>query len=49
MKGPVRAHHMEIDSGRFCREIDLPGNVDVEAIEATYRNGFLWIRLPKKG
>ena len=44
---PVRLHLMEIDHGRFCRKIDLPGDVDVSSISATYRNGYLWIRLPR--
>ena len=38
---------MEIDEGPFRREIDLPAAVDTSQVEATYRKGFLWIRLPK--
>lgn len=45
--GEVRLHLMEIDHGPFHREIQLPEGVDVEAIEALYRNGYLWIRIPK--
>lgn len=42
-----RVHLMEIDHGAFCREVDLPENVDRDKIKARYRNGFLWIRIPK--
>lgn len=45
--GEVRLHLMEIDHGRFHRAIELPEGVDVDAIEAFYRNGYLWIRIPK--
>ena len=47
----VRVHLMEIDHGRFCRKLDLPADVDVDAavaLSASYSNGLLWIRLPKK-
>ncbi|HSI35998.1 MAG TPA: Hsp20/alpha crystallin family protein [Tepidisphaeraceae bacterium] len=48
--GPkVRIHVMEIDHGPFCREVDVPENVDKERISATHRNGLLWIELPKAG
>lgn len=46
--GNVRLHHMEIDHGRFCRTLELPADVDIDRIEAFYKTGFLWIRLPKK-
>lgn len=46
--GNVRLHHMEIDHGRFSRSLELPGDVDTEGIEAYYKSGLLWIRLPKK-
>jgi len=45
--GEVRLHLMEIDHGRFCRTLELPPEVDPDGIEATYRCGLLWIRLPK--
>jgi HSP20 family protein len=45
----MRVHLMEIDHGRFCREIELPSDVDVQRISASYRNGYLWVRMPKKG
>lgn len=45
--GQLCLHLMEIDYGRFVRRLDIPGGVDVAAIEAFYRSGFLWIRLPR--
>lgn len=42
-----RVHVMEIDHGPFCREVDLPDNVNHHQITATHRNGMLWIELPK--
>ena len=47
-KGEVRLHLMEIDQGRFLREVKLPDDVDVDAIEATYKSGYLWVRIPRK-
>lgn len=40
-------HLMEVQSGEFQRQVRIPPNVDVDRIEATYREGFLWISLPK--
>lgn len=45
--GSVRMHHMEIDHGPFSRTMELPGDVAQEDVEACYRQGFLWIRIPK--
>jgi HSP20 family protein len=44
----VRVHLMEIDQGSFIREVELPADANSETITATYRNGFLWIELPRK-
>ena len=44
----ARVHRMEIDHGPFAREVELPADVDNAAITATYRNGLLWIELPKR-
>ncbi len=44
----LRVHLMEIDHGAFCREVELPMDVAKEAIKANYRDGMLWIELPKK-
>ena len=43
----LRVHLMEIDHGPFCREVELPADVDRERIGAAHRNGLLWIELPK--
>jgi len=43
-----RVHLMEIDHGKFSREVELPNDIHHEQINATYRNGMLWIELPKK-
>lgn len=43
---PVQVLVMEIDYGRFEREILLPCDVDPEKVTAEQRNGFLWIYLP---
>jgi HSP20 family protein len=37
---------MEIDYGRFSRQVALPADVDVEATKATYKQGVLTIVLP---
>jgi HSP20 family protein len=37
---------MEIDYGRFTRQVALADNVDVAAAKATYRRGLLTIVLP---
>jgi HSP20 family protein len=43
----ARVHRMEIDHGSFAREVELPADVEPKAISATYRNGLLWVELPK--
>ena len=45
---PVSIHLMEIDSGPFIREVEIPQGVDSERIGATYNDGFLWVTLPKR-
>lgn len=47
VRGSLRMHLMEIDDGHFCRTVEVPDRVDVDAISAEYRNGLLWIQLPK--
>ena len=37
---------MEIDHGRFEREIKLPLSVEEEQVTAEQQNGILWINLP---
>jgi HSP20 family molecular chaperone IbpA len=45
----VAVHLMEIDHGTFCRTVDIPANVDATKISANYREGLLWVMLPKRG
>ncbi len=40
-------HQMEIRFGEFATEVELPYQVVVDEIQATYTNGFLRILLPK--
>ena len=44
----VRVHVMEIDHGAFSREVELPRDVNKQQISAVYRDGMLWIELPKR-
>lgn len=44
----LRVHLMEIDHGAFARQVEVPADVAKDKIKATYRNGMLWIELPKK-
>ena len=44
----VRMHLMEIDHGSFARDVELPQNVHHDQINARYRDGMLWVVLPKK-
>jgi HSP20 family protein len=46
--GKVRIHLMEIDHGQFVRQVELPEDVRAEKIAASFRDGMLWIDLPKK-
>ena len=43
----VGVHLMEIDSGPFHRKVPVPRDVDTESISACYRQGYLWITLPR--
>src|SRR5688572_27951696 len=43
----IKVHLMEIDHGSFSRTVELPHDVHRERLHATYRNGMLWIELPK--
>jgi HSP20 family molecular chaperone IbpA len=40
---------MEIHYGEFSLEVEFPGSVDVDHVEADYDDGFLRISLPKIG
>jgi len=46
-QGDVCVHLMEIDSGQFQRQVQLPADAVHEKITATYRHGYLWITLPR--
>ena len=39
----VSVHTMEIDSGKFCRGIQLPAEIVTDETIASYRQGLLWI------
>lgn len=41
-------HALEIPYGRFERSVHLPGGIDTDAAQASYRDGLLEIRLPKR-
>ncbi len=43
----IRVHVMEIDHGSFLRVVELPQQVRQDKITAHYRNGMLWIEIPK--
>ncbi len=43
----TRVHLMEIDHGSFVREVELPSNSSSEHIAAQYRDGLLWVEVPK--
>lgn len=43
-----KVHVMEIDHGMFSRAVELPDNADKAAITAKYREGLLWIDVPKR-
>ena len=45
--GEVSVLLMEIDSGRFSRKVPLPPDADVNKCSAVYRQGYLWIVLPR--
>jgi HSP20 family protein len=43
-----RFHQMEIPSGDFAREVNLPDiQIDAQSMRAQYRNGFLLVMIPK--
>jgi HSP20 family protein len=46
---PVQILAMEIDAGRFAREIVLPADVESDSVRAEYQQGYLWIYLPFRG
>jgi HSP20 family protein len=42
-----RFHHIERISGSFKRDVPLPVQVDVDRVEAVFKNGVITITLPK--
>jgi HSP20 family molecular chaperone IbpA len=44
----IGVHLMEIDTGAFCRELELPETVNRSRITAKYTDGLLWITMPKE-
>jgi HSP20 family protein len=45
---PVHVLDMEIDHGSFERILELPSEIDPEAVEANFRDGLLWVSLPMR-
>jgi HSP20 family protein len=43
----VRYHRRERGHGRFTRSLQLPYPVDADNVEATFKNGVLYIALPR--
>jgi HSP20 family protein len=40
-------HCLEVQYGEFASEVYLPGQYDLDSIDAVYKDGFLTITLPK--
>ena len=47
-EGATDVYQQERFSGAFRRTVSLPEDVDPEGIEATYRDGILHVRAPKR-
>ncbi|MBC8431277.1 MAG: Hsp20/alpha crystallin family protein [Desulfobacterales bacterium] len=43
----VKYHRREREAGKFSRSINLPGEIDVNAVEASLNNGILTITIQK--
>jgi HSP20 family protein len=43
----VRYHRRERESGKFSRMLGLPGSIDPDKVEASFKNGVLTVVLPK--
>jgi HSP20 family protein len=44
----IAFHHMEINYGRFERNLHLPEGVDKNSIKAVYKDGLLEVRVKKR-
>jgi HSP20 family molecular chaperone IbpA len=44
---PVRVITMEIDHGRFQRDVDIPDGYDYRNVTTEWENGLLWILMPR--
>lgn len=40
-------HQMEINFGEFTTGVEIPGPILQEEVSAEYKQGFLWVSLPK--
>jgi HSP20 family protein len=47
LAGARAYHQMEIRFGEFSLDLELPGGVVAEGVQAIYENGFLVVTLPK--
>ena len=47
VNGPLSVLAMEVADGTFQAEIRLPEPIQVDAVDALYDNGYLWITLPR--
>jgi len=45
--GKQGVHRLEIDFGYFEKRFRIPGYIDEGKIEASYENGFLYLKLPR--
>ena len=45
--GNVRYHRKEREAGKFNRVVNLPGQIDIERVEAKSTDGILTVILPK--
>ncbi|HRX84474.1 MAG TPA: Hsp20/alpha crystallin family protein [Phycisphaerae bacterium] len=48
VSGELSVHLMEINSGKFHRKIPVSSDLDVDACSASYKNGYVWIVMPRR-